>query len=242
MKKHTLLCIGHRGAMGHAPENTLSSIRKALELGAPCIEVDVYYVDEHLVVFHDERLERITKAVGYLQEQSFEYLRTLDAGDGQRIPTLQEVCDEIDAKACLNIELKGAHTAGPVVELIASYVDQGWFKDSFLVSSFDHSELLEVKRLDKDIKLGMLMPALPVEDATLADALGPFSVHAALDSVDRRFVDDAHNIGLKVYVYTVNHTEDISKMYLLGVDGVFTNFPERVLANYSQGERTNRWI
>lgn len=242
MQKPSLLCIGHRGAMGHAPENTLSSIRKALELGVRCIEVDVYYVDEHLVVFHDDRLERITNAVGYLQEQSFEYLRTLDAGDGQRIPTLEEVCDEIDSKACLNIELKGTDTAGPVVELIAEYVDKGWFKDAFLLSSFDHRELLEVKRLDKDIKLGMLIPGLPVEDAKLADDLGPFSVHAALDSVDRRFVDDAHNRGLKVYVYTVNHAEDISKMYALGVDGVFSNFPERVLENYSQGERINRWI
>lgn len=71
MQKNNLLCISHRGAMGHAPENTLSSIRKALELGAPCIEIDVHYVDEHLLVFHDIRLERTTNGSGYLNEQSF---------------------------------------------------------------------------------------------------------------------------------------------------------------------------
>jgi len=242
MQKPSLLCIGHRGAMGHAPENTLSSIRKALELGVNSVEVDVYYIDGHLLVFHDDRLERTSDAAGYLEEQSFEYLRTLDAGDGQRIPTLEEVCEEVDSKACLNIELKGAATAAPVVELISRYVEKGWHKDSFLVSSFNHRELLAVKRLDEDIKLGALIRALPVDDAKFAQDLGAFSVNPALDFIDQRFVDDAHDRGLKVYVYTVNHPEDINKMYRLGVDGVFSSFPERVLENYSQGEHTNRWI
>lgn len=241
IQKPSLLCIGHRGAMGHAPENTLSSIHKALELGVRCVEVDVYYVDGHLLVFHDDRLERTSNASGYLEEQSFEYLRTLDAGDGQRIPTLEEVCEAIDSKACLNIELKGQATAAPVVELISRYVEKGWHKDSFLVSSFNHRELLAVKCLDKDIKLGALIRALPVDDAKFAGDLGAFSINLALDCIDQRFVDDAHSRGLKVYVYTVNHPDDIEKMHRLGVDGVFCNFPERVLENYSQGERANRW-
>ena len=87
--KPDLLCIAHRGAMGHEPENTLASIRKAMELGASCIEIDAYYVDKHLVVFHDDRLERTTNGTGYLCDQSFEELRTLDAGNGQQIPTHQ---------------------------------------------------------------------------------------------------------------------------------------------------------
>jgi len=242
MQKPSLLCIGHRGAMGHAPENTLSSVRKAIEIGVPCIEVDVYYVDGHLLVFHDDRLDRTTDAVGYLQDQSFDYLRTLDAGDGQRIPTLDEVCEVIDAKACLNIELKGAATARAVVELILKYVDRGWDKESFLVSSFDHRELVQVKQLDKEIKMGALICGLPLDDAKFAEELGAFSVHVSLDFIDQRFVDDAHIRGLKVYVYTVNHPEDINKMYELGVDGVFSNYPERVLDNFSQGDRMNKWL
>lgn len=77
MHKSNLLCIGHRGAMGHAPENTLASINKALELGAPWIEVDVYAIDDQLLVFHDDRLDKKTNGTGYIQEQSFEYLRSL---------------------------------------------------------------------------------------------------------------------------------------------------------------------
>jgi len=241
MQRPYLLCIGHRGAMGHEPENTLSSIRKALVLGAPCLEVDVHYVDGRLVVFHNFRLESTTNGVGYLSEQSFEYLRSLDVGGGQRIPTLDEVCEVIDSQACLNIELRGPCTATPVAELISNLIESGWDKDTILVSSFNHRELLEMKRLNQDIKLGALIRGLLVDDSKFAEALGAFSVHPALDFTDQRFVDDAHARGLKVYVHTVDHPEDIAKMHKLGVDGVFTNFPERVLETYSQGDIPTRW-
>ena len=241
MQKPHLLCIGHRGAMGHEPENTLSSIRKALALGAPCMEVDVYHVDGHLVVFHDDRLERMTNGVGYVSEQSFEYLRSLDVGDGQQIPTLEEVCEVIDARACVNIELKGPDTAAPVAELITNLTKNGWDKNSILVSSFHQRELLKMRRLHPEIKIGALLRGLPVDGSKFAEDLGAFSVHPSLDFVDQRFVDDAHNRGLKVYVYAVDHPDDIAKMQILGVDGVFTGYPERVLENYSQGELTNCW-
>ena len=241
MQKPDLLCIGHRGAMGHEPENTLVSIYKALELGSPCIEVDVYSVDGRLVVFHDARLERTTNGVGYLSEQSFEYLRSLDAGGGHRIPTLEEVCDAIGSQACLNIELRVPGTAAPVAELISTLLESGWNKEAILVSSFNHRELLEVKQLHQDIKLGALIRGLLVDDAKFAEDLGAFSVHPSLDFVDQRFVADAHFRNLKVYVHTVNHTEDIVKMYKLGVDGVFTDFPERVLERYTQGDKITRW-
>lgn len=241
MQKPGLLCIGHRGAMGHAPENTLSSIQKALALGATCVEVDVYNVDGHIVVFHDDRLERTTSGTGYLCEQTFAYLRTLDAGDGQRIPTLEEVCELIDAKACLNIELKGFSAAAPVAELISNLTLHGWNKASFLVSSFDHRQLLEMKQLDQDIKLGALICGLLVEDAKFAEGLEAYSVHPCLDFVDQRFVADAHARGLKVFVYAVEYPEDIAKVYQLGVDGVFTGYPERVLDHYSQGNTAACW-
>jgi len=241
MQNPNLLCIAHRGAMGHEPENTLSSISKAIVLGAPCVEVDVYCVEGRLVVFHDIRLERMTNGVGYLSEQSFEYLRSLDVIGGQRIFTLEEVCEVIDSQVCLNIELRGPDTAAPVAELISNLIESGWDKDAILVSSFIHRELLEMKRLNHDILLGALIRALLVDDAKFAEDLGAFSVHPSFDFVDQRFVDDAHARGLKVYVYTVNHPEDIAKMHQLGVDGVFTNFPERVLETNTQGEITTRW-
>ena len=241
MQRPYLLCIGHRGAPGHEPENTLNSIRKTLMLGARYVEVDVHYVDGQLVVFHNNRLERTTNGFGYLSEQSIEYLRSLDAGDGQRIPTLEEVCEVINSQACLNIELGGACTAAPVAELISNLIENGWDNEAILVSSFNHRELFEFNRLNQDIKLGALIRGLLIDDAKFAEDLGAFSVHPSLDFVDQRFVDDAHARGLQVYVYTANLPEDIAKMHQLGVDGVFTDFPERVLENYAQGDITTRW-
>lgn len=242
MQKNNLLCIGHRGAMGHAPENTLASIHKALELGAPCIEVDVYYVDGHLVVFHDDRLERTTNGEGYLSERSFEYLRSLDVGGGQCIPTLEEVCEAIDSRASLIIELKGSATAAPVAALIADLIDRQWAQESILVSSFNHRQLLEIKQLNPAIKVGALICGLLVDDAKFAEDLGAYSVHPSLEFIDQCFVDDAHARGLKVYVFTVNHSDDITKMHQLGVDGVFTNYPERVLKAFPQGTMTYGFV
>jgi glycerophosphoryl diester phosphodiesterase len=241
MQKPYLLCIGHRGAMGHAPENTLSSIRKAIVMGAPCMEIDVYLVDGRLVVFHDERLDRTTDGSGYLCESTFDYLRSLDAGKGQKIPTLEEVCAEIDSKACLNIELKGPDTAEPVARLITQLVDKGWDINKFLVSSFNHRELLALGRLNRSIKLGALVKGIPVDDAKFAEDLNAFSVHPSLAFVDQRFVDDAHTRGMKVYVYAVDHPDDMARMQKIGVDGVFTGFPERVLERYSQCDTSMGW-
>ncbi len=235
MDKKRLLCIGHRGAMGHAPENTLLSFRKALELGAPCVEADVYHVDGNLVVFHDDRLERTTNGSGYLLDHDFDYLRSLDAGDGEKIPTLGEVFETVDLKAGVNVELKGPGTARPVVEFISTLRKYGWGDDMILVSSFKHQELEEVHRIDPQIKLGVLNVGLPADNTAFAVTLGAYSVHLSLKSVDRRFVEDAHSRGLRVFVFTVNHPKDIRRMEGLGVDGVFTNYPERVLQHQESG-------
>src|SRR3954464_9724202 len=99
-----LLCIGHRGACGHEPENTLRSVRRALELGAHGIEIDVYFVDGEIIVIHDAKLERTTNGKGYVARKSLAYLRSLDAGKGERIPTLRQVFDTVDRRAFINIE------------------------------------------------------------------------------------------------------------------------------------------
>ncbi len=241
MKKRGLLCIGHRGAMGHAPENTLLSFKKALELGAHCVEADVYYVDHRLVVFHDDRLERTTNGSGYLLDHDFDYLRSLDAGDGERIPTLGELFETVNLKAGVNIELKGPGTARPVVEFIAAQRKCGGRDDLILVSSFNHSRLEAVRRMDPRIRLGVLIAGPPGDAAAVAAALGAYSVHLSLAVVDRTFIEDAHFRGLRVFVFTVNEAEDIYRMESLGVGGVFTNYPERVLSLQKAGG-TIGWV
>jgi glycerophosphoryl diester phosphodiesterase len=241
-KNNFLLCIGHRGAMGHSPENTLASINMALTLGAQFIEVDVYHVEGELVVFHDNRLERTTNGVGYIDEQSLAYLSTLDAGEGQRIPTLSEVCELIRGQACINIELKGAHTAAPVAKFIEHLVAQGWHYSAILVSSFNHQELLTLKQLNPQILLAVLIYGIPIDYAKFAEDLGAYAINPSIEFINQALVDDAHARNLKVYAYTANHPADIEKMQQLGVDGVFSNYPERVLAAYPQATKLELWL
>ena len=231
MNTRRLFCFGHRGARGHEPENTLRSVRKALELGADGIEVDVYFADGQLVVIHDQTLGRTTNGSGSVTSKSFAHLRSLDAGLGERIPTLAEVFDTVDHRAVINVELKGPHTAAPVVALIDDYVRQrGWRYDEFLVSAFDHAQLRETKKLQPEIRLGALTEKIARDLAAFAERLGAWSVNSSKDCVTAELVADAHRRGLKVFVFTINEPRDIARMKKLGVDGVFSDFPERIVS------------
>lgn len=222
-----MICIGHRGARGHEPENTLRSVRKALELGAEAIEVDVYFVDGELIVFHDARLERMTNGRGRLTRKTFAQLRALQIGQDERIPTLREVFDAVNRRAWINVELKGRHTAEPVAELIREYVrERGWCIEDFLVSSFRRRELRALA--GSEIRLGVLFARRARRFAALAKLFGAYAIHPNLRFTNARLVRRAHELGLKVFVYTVNKPADIAHMKTLGVDGVFTDFPERV--------------
>ncbi len=223
------LCIGHRGASGHEPENTLRSIRRALELGAHGVEIDVRLVDGELIVFHDARLERTTNGRGAIARKRFADLRALDAGKGERIPTLREVFETVDRRAFINIELKGRRTAAPVEALIREFIERhGWRHEHFLVSSFAHGELRAIR--DPQIRIGLLLARPSRLYSVSARRVRAWSVQPALPYATARFVEDAHRRGYRVFVYTVNEPADLERMRDLGVDGVFTDFPERVAA------------
>ena len=234
----TFLCIGHRGAMGHAPENTLLSIRTALELGTPCVEVDVRYVDGQLIVFHDEELQRLTNVQGCVEEQSFEYLRSLKVAGQERIPTLEEVCREVGSEIGLNIELKGENTVKAVLELISLLSKQGFNKEMFLLSSFEDHKLLEARSLDIDIKLGVLRHQLSEKAIELANSISAYSLHLSRKNISKKAINESKATTRKVYVYTVNTSEEMLMLANMGVDGVFSDFPEKAVALFKQG---NAW-
>jgi glycerophosphoryl diester phosphodiesterase len=165
-------------------------------------------------------------------------LRTLQVLGTEKIPTLQEVWSAIAGKACLNIELKGPHTADSVAQF-SQQVDQ---YPSLLVTSFNHRELWRLKQLNPAIQIGALWCGLPLTNGQFAEELGAISVHMAHNFIDREFVDDAHRRGLMVFTYTVNTPEDVARMAHLGVDGVFTNYPKLVLDHYLQGIFRNQWL
>ena len=226
-----MICIGHRGARGHEPENTLLSVRKALDLNVDWIEIDVYLVDGELIVFHDHRLERTTNGEGYLHDKSIDYLRSLDAGKGEKIPFLREVFETVNGAVGINVELKGPDTAQAAVAAIEEFVGANDLSyDQFLISSFNHPELHEAHVLQPKIPIGALTASIPLHYARFAQNLDAYSVNVAGDFVDRPFIEDAHARGLKVFAYTVNFPEDIRYLEELGVDGVFTDYPELITA------------
>lgn len=230
MTMSKFFCFGHRGAAGHEPENTLRSVRKALESGANGIEVDVHLADDHLVVIHDDTLDRTTNGTGAVAEKSFVYLRSLDAGRGERIPTLEEVFETVNRQAVINVELKGPGTASPVIRLIDRYVqERGWRYEDFLVSAFDHKQIETAIRLRPQIRIGALIGKVPPGLAAFAEQMGAWSLHPGKRCVTQELVVDAHRRGLKVLVFTIDKPAAIATMAALGVDGVFTNFPERVV-------------
>ncbi|MEN9584850.1 MAG: glycerophosphoryl diester phosphodiesterase [Pseudomonadota bacterium] len=222
--------IAHRGASGLAPENTLKAIRLALALGAQAIEIDVQQADGELWVFHDRRLERCTNGGGVLTAQSRAYLAGLDAGEGEPIPTLWQVMEAIAGRAELHIELKGAHTADEVAVLTRRAEAQlGFTPAHWVVSSFHHPELARFAALRPEIRLGALTATIPFTLAEFAAELGAWSLNCDVDFVDAALVMDAHRRGLKVLVYTVDHTADLAALVAMGVDGIFTNRPDRFL-------------
>jgi glycerophosphoryl diester phosphodiesterase len=226
MKKR-LTCFAHRGASGHAPENTLAAFRKAVELGAEWIELDVYAVRGELLVIHDHRLERTTDGTGYVTRRSLDYLRSLDAGNGEKIPFLTEVLDATARKVKINIELKGPKTAGPVCELIGYYVrKRGLRYDDFLLSSFEHGQLRQAGEIRPEIRLSPNLKGKRLQ-YNLGGAR-PYSIHFDMAYASRELIDKIHRKGCPAFVFTANSLEEVRRLKALGADGVFTNYPELI--------------
>ena len=208
--------------------NTLRSIRRALELGVHGVEIDVQLLGGELLVLHDACLERTTDGHGYAARKSLELLRSLDAGKGEQIPTLREVIEAVGRQAFLNVELKGRRTAGPVCAVIQEFVTKrGWKYEDFLVSSFHRSELRAIR--DPRIPIGLLVTRPTRLYRLSARRVRAVTVHPAARHVTADFVADAHQHGWRVFPYTANSAEEIARLRKMGVDGVFTDYPERVL-------------
>jgi glycerophosphoryl diester phosphodiesterase len=223
----SVLIIGHRGACGYEPENSLSSFKKALELNVDAIELDVHALKTgELVVIHDNTVDRTTNGKGYVADYSFEKLRELDAGDGERIPTLQEVIDLVDRQVPINIELKGIRTAKPVSDTIDQYKSKGWSNEHFMVSSYNHVELAAFSVLKPDIRTGALIYGIAANYAAFASDLKAYSANLSNEFIPPAFIEDAKKRGLKVFVHTVNDQSEISKIREIGVDGIFTDYPD----------------
>ncbi|GGW64539.1 glycerophosphodiester phosphodiesterase [Alishewanella tabrizica] len=220
--------IAHRGASGEFPENTLLAFQQAIAQGADAIELDVFAVENELVVIHDARLERTTSGQGSLYAHSLAQLAQLDAGQGQSIPLLWQVLQLIQGKCWLNIELKGHDTLTPLLSLLDRAVNElNVDLSTLLISSFNHPLLAALKQAKPSIRIGALTANLPLDYAKFASELQAEAVHCDVDFINEDMVKDAKARGLKVYVYTVDGEQAVNAMHLLGVDGIFTNYPAK---------------
>ncbi|MGP0591904.1 glycerophosphodiester phosphodiesterase [Nitrospira sp. T9] len=219
------LRIGHRGAAGHAPENTLAALELAIKYGVDMVEFDVRRTaDGALVLLHDDSVDRTTNGVGKIEELSLSVLRALDAGRGERVPLLEEALACLSGRAGAMIELKVRGIAADVCALVKAADYQG----TVIYASFFHEELLPVRRLIGDAFTLALIEDVPIPYTAFATAAQATHVGVALDAVTLSLVEAFQEQGIKVFVYTVDEPDDIARMKRLGVDGIISNFPDRI--------------
>jgi glycerophosphoryl diester phosphodiesterase len=224
-----MLIIGHRGAKGHYPENTLLSFQKAMAIGAHGIELDVHLSsDGEIVVIHDEKVNRVSNGTGFVKEIAAPELKKLKISTAEGIPMLHEVFDVLP-NCLINVELKVKETAKPVVNLIEKYVLEKNFNYSqFLVSSFDWTALQQVRDLHDKIPLGVLTET----DLDLAIAFAKFiraeTIHPHFHLLTKKNTMEMQQLGFRVFAWTANEPEDILQLKSFNIDAIITDFPERI--------------
>ncbi len=240
-----MIVIAHRGASGHAPENTMAAFRLARDLGADGIELDVQLTsDGFVVVLHDEDVRRTSDGLGRVSSMTLQELRTLDFGgwfsdafQGERIPLLLEVVEFVSATGLwLNIELKGSPDLSPALPRAVADIVRGRLDPlRTILSTFDTPAMEEIASLLSEYPRALLVEKLDGsswEGISRRDANGsPFYrfVHPHFSALDAGRVTRIHDAGLKIHPWTLDRIRPLARMVELGVDGVITGFPERAL-------------
>lgn len=225
-----ILNIGHRGAKGYLAENTLESFQWAINFGVDGIELDVHLsADGQIFVIHDETVNRTTNGTGFIKDLPTIELQQLRIENQFKIPLLQQVFDFVNRRCLINIELKAGETAQPVVDLISKYVlEHGWHYADFLISSFDWPALQFVRDLNKEIPIGVLTAT----DLELAVAFAKFinaeTIHPYFHLLTSENTFEMQQQNLKVFSWTINEKQDIQKIKSFKVNGIITDFPDRI--------------
>ena len=224
--------FAHRGASGYAPENTLAAIKKAIEMKADGIEIDIQLTkDGKIVVIHDWKVDRTTTGRGFVYELDFDYIRSLDAGQwytkdfiGEIIPTLEEVLNILPNDMMLNIEIKDtarkhSNIEEKMLEVLKKYPEKF---DNIIV------KIKRLQELEPKLKLALLTDSefIEIEKYLSTNGLNSYSYHPEINLVSKEDVEILHKKGIKVFVWTVNKEEDLAYLVKLGVDGVITNYPD----------------
>ena len=227
-----MLRIGHRGAKGYVAENTFKSIKKAIQLNVDGIEIDVFKcLSGQLVLSHDADLERMTGKSGAIENLTLEELDDYLINKEYKICTLNEILEKIKDPLLINIELKGSDTATTTSEIINDFLVKGtWNIEDFIVSSFNWFELEKFRFFEKDIPVGILVSkSMSINEAIkFAKKIDAQAIHPNYELLNEKTIRKIKNNGFKVYTWTVNDKDTIEYMKKLNVDGIISDYPDRI--------------
>lgn len=218
--------LAHRGASAHAPENTMAAFELALSHQADGIELDVMLSkDDQVVVIHDDTVDRTTDGSGRVSDMTLDELKSLDAGDGQKIPTLIDVFEQFGDKCLLNIELKNYISIFDRLPIAVAHIVRTYhLEDSVIISSFNPFNLPRFKRRLGGVELGLI--TLPDKASHWIWRLFRYdALHPHFTDVDRILVSALHAQNRQVNVWTVDEPDEILRLADLNVDSIITNDP-----------------
>ena len=220
--------VGHRGAAGLEPENTIGSFERAIELGVDYVECDVHLTrDGHVVVLHDEDVGRTTNGHGAVRSLDLETVRRLDAGGGQRVPTLDEVLDVVDGRVGLFCELKGEGVVDAALDCVAAHPS----RDDVVFTSFTIEHLEQAKRRDGGCSVAPNLARPTQADLAAAADMAAWGVGILYRHLTIAMVDQAREARLSLRAWNPDTLGEQLAMIALGVDGVSTNHPDVLLAH-----------
>jgi glycerophosphoryl diester phosphodiesterase len=225
-----MVIVGHRGACGYEPENTLASFAKALALHVDMIECDVQYcASGEPVVIHDDTVDRTTNGEGFVAHIALPTLQKLDAGNGQSIPTVQEVIELVQRRAVLDIEIKDPRALNAVGTLITEYSERKhWSYDDFLITSFNHQLLVACKEQFPAIEVAPVFERFEQINFSVIKTIGAKKIVMDYRAVNDELmtVFDVHAVA--VFVYTVNDPQEAVLLQRKGVAGIISDYPDRI--------------
>jgi glycerophosphoryl diester phosphodiesterase len=219
-----MLKIGHRGAKGYVAENTLASFEYAIKLDCDAIELDIQLSKDAIpVVIHDDTTDRTTSVKGKVFDFTFNALSKLG------ISSLEEILTFVDKKCVVNIEIKNTKATNAVVRIVSDFMkNKNWNNNLFQISSFDFDVLRKVKSLNSEILIGVLTEDSIADALQFAIEIKAYSINPYFKLLNSDVVNSIKKNEFKIFPFTVNLPEDITFVKNLLVDGIISDFPDRI--------------
>lgn len=234
-----ILVIGHRGALGYAPENTMPSFQKGAELGADLVECDIHVSrDGHLIVMHDGDVARTTNGRGHIKDLTLGEIKKLDAGarfhsrfSGVPVPTLDELLAWAKDRIPLIIEIKGDPLPHPEIgaKLVQALTRYGML-DDVCVISFHHPVLRALKGLSPNLATGILYSGGLIDPVGAARAANADSVRPSWSFWTKAVVDAVHAAGLQAHAWNADDEDRMEYLAAMGIDSIGADYPDRLRA------------